>query len=246
MPTELVWFGRLEHCQLLLTGVKPHLKTSGTPAYQQLGDHRERICGNTCRNANLCHPCSPFLGVTLETFVIDWLRCMDLGMAADFAGNLLFHVLPCFPGRDIKQQCKVLHRHLQSLVQGQPRLVQQAHQFDSLDDQEKRNAKGQYTSQSSGLVLGEMRSLVPMASATCSVHFGQQQTFGKHDAGCYPAFGLHVSTLESSSVFTLWKWPLTVGSFCSCMWNWKRILLKDSGNSSRNSTWHRNCVSMIW
>ena len=61
MPTRtgLVW--QAGTLPIVATGVKPHLKTSGTPACQQLGDHRERLCGNTCMNANLCYPCSPFL-----------------------------------------------------------------------------------------------------------------------------------------------------------------------------------------
>jgi hypothetical protein len=53
-------------------------------------------------------------GVNFETFGIDWLHCMDLGMGADFAGNLLYHVLPKFPGNGMKQQFKALHRHLQA------------------------------------------------------------------------------------------------------------------------------------
>ena len=89
-------------------------------------------------------------GVTLETFVNDWLRCMDLGTAAGFAGNLLFHVLRCFPGRDIKQQCKVLHpgwsNKLTSLT---PLMIR------------KKDAKGQYTSPKLRASSADMRSLVP-------------------------------------------------------------------------------------
>ena len=102
-------------------------------------------------------------GVTLETFVIDWLHCMDLGMAADFAGNLLFHVLPCFPGRDIKQHCKVLHRHLQSWYRNNPGWSNKLTSLTPLMIR-KKNAKGQYTSpklRASAGILGAM------ASATC-------------------------------------------------------------------------------
>ena len=99
-------------------------------------------------------------GVTLETFVIDWLHCMDLGMAADFAGNLLFHVLPCFPGRDIKQQCKVLHRHLQSWYRDNPGWSNKLTSLTPLMIR-KKNAKGRYTSPKLRASAGEMRPLVP-------------------------------------------------------------------------------------
>ena len=49
-------------------------------------------------------------GISLWTFQIDWLHVVDLGVAADFAGNLMRHVLDRFPGDTPKQQRHPMHR----------------------------------------------------------------------------------------------------------------------------------------
>jgi len=41
-------------------------------------------------------------------FKIDWLHCCDLGVAADFLGNVLYAVLQRMPGSSIIQQCSAL------------------------------------------------------------------------------------------------------------------------------------------
>lgn len=99
-------------------------------------------------------------GVTLATFVIDWLHCMDLGVGADFAGNLLFHVLPSFPGTSMKQQCQALHRHLQAWYRENPGWSNKLTSLTPLMIR-KQNAKGRLTSPKLRASAGELRSLVP-------------------------------------------------------------------------------------
>ena len=182
------------------------------------------------------NPCSPFLVSQFQTFVIDWLHCMDLGMAADFAGNLLFHALPCFPGRDIKQQCKVLHWHLQSWYRTNPGWPWWSG---------KRMPRASTLPQSSGLVLEKWD---PWCHGSCNLLSALWTTTNLWKTWCWllPSIWFPCINAWVEISIHLLKWPLTVESFCSCMWNWKRILLKDSGSSSQSSTWHRNCVSMIW
>lgn len=109
---ELVWAGRLEHYQLLLQ-VSGHIHRHQRSQFVSSLEITEKNFVATLAGMQICVALVFYSGVTLETFAIDWLHCMDLGMAADFAGNLLFHALPQFPGKDMKHQRKALHRHLQ-------------------------------------------------------------------------------------------------------------------------------------
>ena len=127
--------------------------------------------------------------------MIDWLHCMDLGVGADFAGNLLFHVLPLFPGSTMKQQCQALHRHLQAFYRENPGWSNKLTTLTPLMVQ-KKNAKGKLTSPKLGASAGELRSLVPWL-LHCSVHIGHHQNFGQYDFGCNTALGFHVQLLES-------------------------------------------------
>ena len=113
--------------------------------------------------------------------MIDWLHCMDLGVVgADFAGNLLFHVLPSFPGSTMKQQCQaLLHRHLQAFYRENPVTSNKLTTLTPLMIQ-KKNAKGKLTSPKLRASAGELRSLVPWL-LHCSVHIGRHQNFGQYD-----------------------------------------------------------------
>ena len=78
-------------CQASLTDIRdPSLEASWRSQRKTLWRHFEE--------AKFISPLFSIPGVNLDTFVIDWLHCMDLGMGAEFAGNLLYHVLPKFPG----------------------------------------------------------------------------------------------------------------------------------------------------
>lgn len=92
--------------------------------------------------------------------MIDWLHCMDLGVGADFAGNLLFHVLPLFPGSSMKQQRKALHRHLQAFYRDNPGWPNKLTTLTPLMIR-KKNAKGKLTSPKLRASAGELRSLIP-------------------------------------------------------------------------------------
>ena len=54
---------------------------------------------------------SPLLAVPWvhsSIFRVDWLHCADLGVSADYLGNLFWSVLPKLPGRSRKEQVSVL------------------------------------------------------------------------------------------------------------------------------------------
>ena len=105
-------------------------------------------------------------GVNLDTFVIDWLHCMDLGMAADFAGNLLYHILDKFPGASQKERCKAMHRHLQAWY----RHNTYSNKLTSLTPGmlRKESKKGGLSSPKLRASAGEMRSLVPWLCSVAS------------------------------------------------------------------------------
>ena len=47
-------------------------------------------------------------GVTIETCEIDWLHCMDKGVAASFLGNVLWHILPSLAGNSLTEKTSTL------------------------------------------------------------------------------------------------------------------------------------------
>ena len=117
-------------CQASSTNSRdPSLEASWMSQMKTLWLHLEE--------AKFISPLFSIPGANLETFGIDWLHCMDLGMGADFAGNLLYHVLPKFPGNGMKQQCEALHRHLQAWCRKNPDCSNR-HNFDSFDDSQKK------------------------------------------------------------------------------------------------------------
>lgn len=62
------------------------------------------------------HSVSPifsFPAFTSNCYLIDWLRAVDLGVAADFLGNLFFMLLSKFPGANMKLRCSALFVELQ-------------------------------------------------------------------------------------------------------------------------------------
>lgn len=140
-------------CQATSTDIRdPSLSAAWRSQRKTLWQHLQEC--------NFVTPLFSIPGVTLETFVIDWLHCMDLGMSADFAGNLLYHVLPSFPGSSMKQQCQALHRHLQAWYRDNPGWSNKLTTLTPLMIR-KKNAKGQFTSPKLRASAGEMRSLVP-------------------------------------------------------------------------------------
>ena len=52
----------------------------------------------------------PFL--TVSCFRIDWLHCCDLGVAADFVGNVLYAVSKEMPGGNSNERCKQMFREI--------------------------------------------------------------------------------------------------------------------------------------
>ena len=52
--------------------------------------------------------------VKTKIFRMDWLHVSDIGVAADFAGNFLKHVLPLFPGSNKVERCADLMHELQA------------------------------------------------------------------------------------------------------------------------------------
>ena len=55
---------------------------------------------------------APFL--TSQCFGVDWLHCVDQGVAADYLGNLLWHVLPQFPGANRREKVSALYKRIQT------------------------------------------------------------------------------------------------------------------------------------
>ena len=51
--------------------------------------------------------------VTSSIFRVDWLHCADLGVAADYLGNLFWSVLPKLPGRSRTERVSVLWGEVQ-------------------------------------------------------------------------------------------------------------------------------------
>ena len=51
--------------------------------------------------------------VTSSIFRVDWLHCADLGVAADYLGNLFWSVLPKLPGRSRKERVSALWGEVQ-------------------------------------------------------------------------------------------------------------------------------------
>ena len=52
--------------------------------------------------------------VTSSIFRVDWLHCADLGVAADYLGNLFWSALPKLPGRSRKERVSVLWGEVQA------------------------------------------------------------------------------------------------------------------------------------
>lgn len=53
-------------------------------------------------------------GMDLDAFQIDWLHAVDLGVAADFMGNLMYYILPKFPGTNQQERCSAMFRNIQA------------------------------------------------------------------------------------------------------------------------------------
>ena len=165
-------------------------------------------------------------------------------MGADFAGNLLYHVLPKFPGNCMKQQCKALHRHLQAWYRKKSRLFKQTHNFDSFDNSQKK-CKWKLTSPKLRASAGELRSLVPwlLELAECTL-----DKTGSFENMVLAATKHLVSMYQCLSRDT--HSPADIASNCRKILllyvelAWRNMLLMACGNSSPNSTWPRNCVSL--
>ena len=57
-------------------------------------------------------------GVFIYLFRVDWLHAVDLGVGADFAGNVFEALLPKLPGGNKEARCHVLNDKLQAFYDG--------------------------------------------------------------------------------------------------------------------------------
>ena len=56
-------------------------------------------------------------GLTSKQFLLDWLHIVDLGVAADFMGNVFHHLIASgnhLPGNNVKERVKTLFHRIQS------------------------------------------------------------------------------------------------------------------------------------
>ena len=101
-------------------------------------------------------------GVDLACFQIDWLHAVDLGVTCDFLGNLMYYLLPKWPGTTMQARCSAMYRHIQAFYRaGNP-----GNQLDNLTplmlrQQSKKTSK--MGSPKLRASAGEARCLVPWA-----------------------------------------------------------------------------------
>ena len=87
-------------------------------------------------------------GLTSKQFLLDWLHIVDLGVAADFMGNVFHHLIASgnhLPGNNVKERVKSLFHRIQ--LQDW-RCGKQASYFDSPHDQKESQFKSKTSSQS--------------------------------------------------------------------------------------------------
>ena len=51
-------------------------------------------------------------GLDLDSFQIDWLHAVDLGVACDFFGNLMWYIMPQMPGKKLEDRCSAMFRNI--------------------------------------------------------------------------------------------------------------------------------------
>ena len=66
------------------------------------------------RNGGTVSPALSLPGITIDVFKIDWLHAVDIGVGADFAGALLWHILKKLPGHGRKEKSDAMWELIQA------------------------------------------------------------------------------------------------------------------------------------
>lgn len=104
-----------EGCCYKCWATKKNLREVGAdaPWRSQPLSHWDLVQRWLAKGCGIC-PLFSCPGVTILTCIVDWLHCMDLGVAAVFLGNLFYLICPKLAGSDLKAKCvSLFHLMLQ-------------------------------------------------------------------------------------------------------------------------------------
>lgn len=138
---------------------------------------------------------SPLFGapwVTSSCFKVDWLHCADLGVAADFLGNLFLLLLTKLPGGSQRERC----RELWGRVQGWYEARRVSDRLTDLTLAMLAPAKAAPKLRASA---AQCRALVPFAAETAAALLGDEgieqaaKVGARHLQACYEALSLEAA-----------------------------------------------------
>ncbi|CAK0801369.1 unnamed protein product, partial [Prorocentrum cordatum] len=102
-------------------------------------------------------------GITIDAFKVDWLRAVDQGVGADFAGALLWHIMRKPPGRRRALQSDEMWRLIQAHYD--------AHSTpDRLHDFNERAAKPKKAHPKFSGQAATLRHLIPLCKEAAETH----------------------------------------------------------------------------